>query len=85
MHIDRADEVELDGELLHYVVMPYVDGRTLEQAMDAGETWTVPQALEVAAQIADGLAALQRSEGSTATSSPRTSCTALTGAFRSST
>lgn len=25
----------------HYVVMPYVDGRTLEQAMDAGETWTL--------------------------------------------
>jgi serine/threonine protein kinase len=58
VHIDYASEVELDGELLHYVVMPYVEGRTLRQAMEAGETWSVPQAIEAAAQIAEGLAAL---------------------------
>jgi hypothetical protein len=58
VHIDYAGEVEIDGELIHYVVMPFVEGRTLEQAMEAGETWTVAQALEIAARIADGLAAI---------------------------
>ena len=58
VHIDFAGEVVIDGDLIHYVVMPHVEGRSLREAMDEGETWTAPQALEVAAQIADGLGAL---------------------------
>lgn len=58
VHIDFAGEVEIEGELIHYVVMPFIEGRTLEQAIRAGETWTVAEALAIAAQMADGLAAL---------------------------
>lgn len=58
VHVDFADEVEIDGVLIHYVVMPFVHGRTLEQAMAAGQHWSIAEALEIAAQIADGLGAL---------------------------
>jgi serine/threonine protein kinase len=58
VHIDFAGEVEIEGELIHYVVMPFVEGRTLEQAMAGGQRWSVTEALGIAAQIADGLGAL---------------------------
>lgn len=58
VHIDYADQVDIDGELIHYVVMPFVEGRTLEEAMQGGKRWSVAQALEIAAQVADGLGAI---------------------------
>jgi len=50
------DTGEADG--IPYLVMPYVEGRTLEQRLRAGETLTVEEANRMAAEVGSGLDAL---------------------------
>ena len=61
-----------DG-LLWYT-MPYVEGETLRERLDAGAALRLDEALRIAREVADALATRTSTGSSTATSSPRTSC-----------
>jgi hypothetical protein len=56
--VESADSIDIGGVTYHYVVMPYIAGETVRDALVRGRRWTVDEAVGHAAQAAEGLAAL---------------------------
>ncbi len=54
--IETVDATDIGGQIYHYVVMPFVEGETLSQALSAG-AMPLGLALSNGADLADGLAA----------------------------
>ncbi len=54
--IEAADEIEIDGVLYHFVVMPFIDGPTLDDSLSR-RTWSLADAMRHTAQLADALQA----------------------------
>jgi serine/threonine protein kinase len=52
-----ADVIDIAGVVYHYVVMPCVHGMTLANQLDAGQPFTLDEALRRGAELADGLGA----------------------------
>lgn len=54
--IETADEITIGGVLYHYIVMPFIDGPTLDEALQT-RRWSLSEAIRHIAQLADALQA----------------------------
>ena len=52
--VEVYDVGEEDGQ--HYIVMEYIDGKTLKQLIQKRGSLTVPEVIDIMAQLTDGLA-----------------------------
>jgi serine/threonine protein kinase len=52
-----ADAVDIAGQIYRYVVMPYVQGKTLADELEQGRLFSLEEALRRGAELADGLGA----------------------------
>lgn len=55
--IEAAAEVTIAGDVYHYIVMPFIDGRSLADELAGGPPLALDTALRWGAQLADALAA----------------------------
>lgn len=55
--VESADEITISGAVYHYIVMPYIDGQSLEQELVGGPPLPIDQAIRWGAQLADALEA----------------------------
>ena len=55
--VEVYDVGEEDGE--HYIVMEYIDGKTLKQLIQKRGYLTVPEVVDIMTQLTDGLAVAQ--------------------------
>lgn len=55
--IEAAAEITIAGDTYHYIVMPYVDGQSLERELAGGSPLALDTALRWGAQLADALGA----------------------------
>lgn len=53
--VEVYDVGEEDGQ--HYIVMEYIDGKTLKQLLQKRTTLTVPEVVDIMTQLTDGMAA----------------------------
>ena len=53
--VEVYDVGEEDGQ--HYIVMEYIDGKTLKQLLQKRGTLTVPEVVDIMTQLTDGMAA----------------------------